>query len=159
MTPQEIFGKLKEKFGDSIIELKSDKPVDAFITVSPDKIDEICFYLRDYEEFQFDTLCCLSGVDYADGSLGVTYNLFSFTLRHKINLKTKVTKDNPDVKSVTPVWATANWHEREAYDLIGTNFTGHPDLRRILLPYDWVGHPLRKDYEVPEFYNGMKVPY
>ena len=159
MTSQEIFDKLKHKFGDSIIEFKTDKPVDAFITFSPDKIDEICFYLRDYEEFLFDSLSCLSGVDYGDGKLGVTYHLFSYTLRHKVILKTIVSKENTDVKSVTPVWHTANWHEREAYDLIGINFTGHPDLRRILLPDDWVGHPLRKDYEVPEFYNGMKVPY
>jgi NADH-quinone oxidoreductase subunit C len=159
MTPQEIFDKLKSKFGDSIIEFKTDKPVEPFITVSPDKIDEICFFLRDYEEFQFDSLSCLSGVDYADDKLGVTYHLFSYQLRHKVILKIFVTKDNADVKSVVPVWLTANWHEREAFDLIGINFIGHPDLRRILLPDDWVGHPLRKDYEVPEFYNGMKVPY
>jgi len=71
----------------------------------------------------------------------------------------RVPKDNPHVPSVESVWKTANWHEREAYDLIGVVFDGHPDLRRILLPDDWEGHPLRKDYKVPEFYNGMKVPY
>ncbi|MEX0602057.1 MAG: NADH-quinone oxidoreductase subunit C, partial [Bacteroidota bacterium] len=68
-------------------------------------------------------------------------------------------KEQPHIQSVSGVWGTANWHEREAYDLIGIVFDGHPDLRRILLPYDWEGHPLRKDYKVPEFYNGMKVPY
>jgi NADH-quinone oxidoreductase subunit C len=159
MTQQEIFDKLKDKFGESILELKSDKPVDPFITVSPENIDEICFFLRDYEEFLFDSLSCLSGVDYADGNLGVTYHLFSYALKQKVILKVIVPKDKTDVKSVTSVWSTADWHEREAYDLIGINFIGHPDLRRILLPDDWVGYPLRKDYEVPEFYNGMKVPY
>ncbi len=159
MTPQEIFDKLKEKFSESILELKSDKSIDPFITIQPGKIAEISFYLRDYEEFLFDQLMCLSGVDYGDGKLGTVYHLFSFENNHKIVLKAIVTKENPDTPTVSGVWLTANWHERESFDLIGINYTGHPDLRRILLPDDWEGHPLRKDYQVPEFYNGMKVPY
>jgi NADH-quinone oxidoreductase subunit C len=159
MTPQEIFENLKSKFGDSIQELKTDKPVDPFIIVSADKIDEISLYLRDYEDFQFDELMLLSGVDYADGNLGVTYHLYSFTLNHKLVLKVIVPKDKPNVKTVSEVWQTANWHEREAYDMIGIIFDGHKYLKRILLEDDWVGYPLRKDFEVPEFYRGMKVPY
>jgi NADH-quinone oxidoreductase subunit C len=89
----------------------------------------------------------------------VVYHLASVVHNHKIVLKAICTKENPHVQSVADVWGTANWHEREAFDLIGIVFDGHPDLRRILLPYDWEGHPLRKDYKVPEFYNGMKVPY
>jgi NADH-quinone oxidoreductase subunit C len=159
MTPQEIFEHLKSKFGDSIQELKTDKPVDPFIIVSADKIDEISLYLRDFEDFQFDELMLLSGVDYADGNLGVTYHLYSFPLHHKIVLKVIVPKDTPNVKTVSEVWQTANWHEREAYDMIGIIFDGHKYLKRILLEDDWVGYPLRKDFEVPEFYRGMKVPY
>jgi NADH-quinone oxidoreductase subunit C len=159
MTPQEIFEHLKSKFGDSILELKSDKPVDPFIIIKPDKIDEICFYLRDYADFQFDELCLLSGVDFADGNLGVVYHLYSLPKRHKVTLKVIIPKDTPNVKTVSGVWATADWHEREAYDMIGIIFDGHKYLRRILLDDDWVGHPLRKDFEVPEFYHGMKVPY
>jgi len=159
MNPKEIFDHLKTKFGDAVIEFKDDKPVDSYIIVSPVKIDEVSCYLRDCEDFQFDSLSCLSGVDYADGNLGITYNLFSFAKRHKVNLKVIVPKDSPKVKTVSEVWQTANWHEREAYDMIGIIFEGHKDLRRILLEDDWEGHPLRKDFQVPEFFHGMRVPY
>jgi NADH-quinone oxidoreductase subunit C len=77
----------------------------------------------------------------------------------KIVLKASCAKDAPHVASVSLIWGTADWHEREAFDLMGIIFDGHPDLRRILLPADWEGHPLRKDYKVQEFYNGMRVPY
>jgi NADH-quinone oxidoreductase subunit C len=159
MEQKEIFEHLKTKFGDTIIEYKEDKPIDTYIIVSPGKIDEVCSYLRDYNEFQFDSLSCLSGVDYADGNLGVTYHLFSYAKRHKVNLKVIVPKDSPNVRTVSEIWETANWHEREAYDMIGIIFDGHKDLRRILLEEDWEGYPLRKDFEVPEFFHGMKVPY
>src|SRR5262249_26257934 len=116
-------------------------------------------FLRDDPAMQFDFMMCLSGVDYTKGMLGVVYHLTSMQHRHKITLKVDVPADNPVLPSVTPVWGSANWHEREAFDMFGLKFTGHPDLRRILLPDDWDGYPLRKDYKVPEFYQGMKVPY
>lgn len=159
MTPQGIFDKLKAKFGDSILELKSDKPIDPFIIISAGNIREISLYLRDYEEFLFDSLSCLSGVDFGDGNLGTVYHLFSFDKNHKIAIKAIVPKDKAEMPSVSDIWLTANWHERESFDLFGINYLGHPDLRRILLPDDWEGHPLRKDYQVAEFYHGMKVPY
>jgi NADH-quinone oxidoreductase subunit C len=158
MTPQEIFDDLKKKFGDAIIEGKLDAP-QPWIQIAGSSTKAICQYLRDDERLGFDYMSCLSGVDYNDGKLGAIYHLTSMTPRHKIILKAFCTKENPHIQSVAEVWATANWHEREAYDLIGIVFDGHPDLRRILLPYDWEGHPLRKDYKVPEFYDGMKVPY
>ena len=74
-------------------------------------------------------------------------------------LRAYVPIDDPRIASVSRVWRTADWHEREGYDMFGIVFEGHADLRRILLPDDWEGHPLRKDYTVPEYYNGMKVPY
>ncbi len=116
-------------------------------------------YLRDAEDLAFDSLMCLSGVDNGDNTLGVVYHLHSMTKKNKVTLKVKVPKENPKVRSVEKVWRTADWHEREAFDLVGLVFEGHSDLRRILCPYDWVGHPLQKDYKQPEFYNGMKVPY
>jgi NADH-quinone oxidoreductase subunit C len=158
MTAQEIADKLKAKFGDAIVETKM-VAAQPWIRVAEDKVRDVCLYLRDDEQLQFDYMSCLSGVDYNDGKLGAVYHLTSMARGHKIVLRATCTKENPHIQSVADVWGTANWHEREAYDLIGIVFDGHPDLRRMLLPYDWEGHPLRKDYKVPEFYNGMKVPY
>jgi len=161
MTPQEIAEKLSARYSgspDAGIEAKLDNPVDPYVKISPDHILEVAKFLRDDEEFLFDYLSCLSGVD-LKGKLSVVYQLFSMAKRHKMTLKVEVSAEAPNVQSVESIWKTANWHEREAFDLYGINFIGHPDLRRILLPYDWEGHPLRKDYQVPEYYNGMKVPY
>lgn len=129
------------------------------INVPAEGVRDICLQLRDAEPYKFDTLMCLSGVDYANGTLGVVYHLDSIALKHKLTLKVIVPVENPHVVSVERVWRTADWHEREAYDLLGIVFDHHHDLRRILMPYDWEGYPLRKDYKVPEYYNGMKVPY
>ena len=158
MTAQEIFDSLKGKFGESILESKLDV-LQPWIRIAPDKTKEICLFLRDDASMQFDYLSCLSGMDYNNGSLGIVYHLASIALKHKIVLKTICTKENPHVQSVSEVWGTANWHEREVFDLFGIVIDEHPDLRRILLPDDWEGHPLRKDYKVQEFYHGMKVPY
>jgi len=94
----------------------------------------------------------------------VIYHLNSIPFEHSFVLKVEVTRNKedeplPQVFSLTPIWKTADWHEREAYDLVGIDFIGHPDLRRILLPADWQGHPLRKDYKEQEFYHGIKVKY
>ncbi len=174
-TADEIFNVLKEKFGDSVVELKTDKPVEPFIIVDPLEVDKICLFLRDENDLQFDSLMNLSGVDDANGekvkdekgfetitggTLSVYYHLESTKLKHKLTLKTSTDREKPEVVSVTEVWKGADWHEREAYDMYGIIFLNHPDLRRILMPYDWeFGYPLRKDYKNPEFYQGMKVPY
>jgi NADH-quinone oxidoreductase subunit C len=158
MTFQEIADILQTKFGEAVLGVKADAPVDPFITVAPQAIRDIVLFLRDDAAMQFDYLSCLSGLD-RKGTLEVVYHISSLTLKHKLVLKVSVPTDHPDVPSIESVLKSANWHEREAYDLFGIMFTGHPDLRRILLPYDWEGYPLRKDYEVPEFYNGMRVPY
>jgi NADH-quinone oxidoreductase subunit C len=159
MIPQEIHSALTGRFGDAIRDAKLDGAVDPFIRIAPERIRDVALFLRDDPALQFDTLCLLTGMDYTGGKLGVVYHLASIALGHKIVLKVDVMVDTPHVPSVESVWKTANWHEREAFDMIGILFDGHPDLRRILTPDDWEGHPLRKDYKVPEFYNGMKVPY
>ena len=159
MTPQEIFNNLKEKFGEAILEAKLEGNPDPFIKVAAKNIKEVCLYLRDEDGMNFDFLSCLSGVDVGKGNLGIVYNLASIKNKSKITLKVEVPVAEAHVASVESVWRTADWHEREAYDLVGIIFDGHPDPRRILLPNDWEGFPLRKDYKVPEFYHGMKVPY
>jgi len=174
-TAEEIFNVLKEKFGNSIIELKTDKPVEPFIIVDPLEVDKICLFLRDEKDLHLDSLMNLSGVDDSSGekvkdesgletikggTLSVYYHLESTKLKHKLTLKTSTDREKSEVVTVTEVWKGADWHEREAYDMYGIIFLNHPDLRRILMPYDWeFGFPLRKDYKNPEFYQGMKVPY
>ena len=159
MTPQEIHDRLKAQLPGAILDLNAAAITEPWIKIAPDRTKDIGLFLRDTPELQFDYLMCLSGVDNNDGTLSTVYHLGSMVHKHRLVLKALVPKDNPQVQSVESVWKTANWHEREAYDLLGIVYTEHPDLRRILCPYDWEGHPLRKDYKLPEFYNGMKVPY
>jgi NADH-quinone oxidoreductase subunit C len=159
MIPQEIHDAIKARFPDAIVEAKLEGVLDPWIKIRPDSIKDVARFLRDNENTAFDSLMLLSSVDYTGGKLGVVYHLDSMKRTHKIVLKVDVTADRPNCQSVESVWKTANWHEREAFDMMGIVFDGHPDLRRILLPDDWEGFPLRKDYKVPEFYNGMKVPY
>jgi NADH-quinone oxidoreductase subunit C len=159
MTPQEIHDRLKVQFGEAILEFKADAIIEPWMRIAPDRTKEIGLFLRDTPGLEFDCLMCLSGVDNNDGTLSTVYHLYSMAHKHRLVLKAIVTKDNPQTQSVESVWRAADWHEREAYDLLGIIYTEHPDLRRILCPYDWEGHPLRKDYKPPEFYNGMRVPY
>jgi NADH-quinone oxidoreductase subunit C len=159
MTFKEISDKLKAKFGESILEVKIEGAIQPFVKISPARIGEVAEFLRDDPDLQFDYLMCLSGVDYTKGILGVVYHIASMPKRHTVTVKIEVPVDRPELPSVTPIWPSANWHEREAFDLFGIVFNGHPDLRRILMPDDYPGFPLRKDFKVPEFYQGMKVPY
>jgi len=155
MTEQEIFTNLKDKFGDAVLEF-DENALQPFIRIKPEHVDTIAQFLRDDDRFAFDYLMCLSGVDLT-GNLGVVYHLYSMRHNHKIVLHTETPGDNPVVKSVAMLWRTADWHEREAYDMFGISFDGHPDLRRILLPDDWEGYPLRKDYVEQEEYDGIST--
>jgi NADH-quinone oxidoreductase subunit C len=174
-TPELIFDRLKSKFPDAVLEISNDLPTEPVIIIDPLKIHLVSEFLRDNQELKFEALMNLSGVDDANGekvkdendndiiqggTLSIYYHLHSISLRHKITLKVTTTRDNPKVESVESIWKTADWHEREVYDLFGITFLNHPNLIRILMPYDWdAGFPLRKDYQNPEFYKGMKVPY
>ncbi len=158
MQAIDIFERLKNEFGDEIISLTEDKSVDSFITIDAAGILEICLFLRDEKDMMFDYMVNLTGMDNGK-TLGVVYHLYSVSLNHRIVLKVELDRVEPRVPTVERVWKTANWHEREAYDMYGVIFHGHPNLIRILCPYDWEGFPLRKDYQTPDFYHGMKVPF
>ncbi len=146
MTDSNLFSTLKNKFPAITEEANTQN-----IIVPAENIQEICLFLK--ENLDFDYLINLSAVDYKD-KLVLIYHFYSFKAKNlpalpagKICLKVFLNRDNPKVKSISNFWPAANWHEREAYDLMGIVFVDHPDLRRILLPDNWIGHPLRKDYE------------
>jgi NADH-quinone oxidoreductase subunit C len=159
-TVEELYGVLSDKFGKEVLELRGEEVVAPWIVVSAGQIRDVAKFLRDEPGLRFDSLMCLSGVHYPkENTLGVTYHLFSTTEKHKLTLKVIMPEDDAHLPTVEQVWKTADWHEREAFDMFGIRFDGHPDHRRILCPDDWEGHPLRKDYEVQEIYRGMKVKY
>jgi NADH-quinone oxidoreductase subunit C len=160
VKPQEIHTRLKDKFGESILSFE-EIVADPYILVAPEAIADVGRYLAEDDALAFDSLMCLSGVDLGakDENFEMVYHLHSMTHLHKVVLKALVPKEDPHLPTVENIWKTANWHEREVYDLYGVVFEGHSDMRRILMPDDWEGYPLRKDYKDPEFYRGMRVPY
>lgn len=174
MTSQEIIAILEETFGPRIKAKKLDA-IDPYVVIEPADLLEVCRFLRDDPRLQFDVLNCISGVDYLEPDAAkaakagfephveVVYHFSSFVRRHRFVLKlvlprwkNNVAGQLPEVPSLTGLWRGADWHEREVYDLSGVWFTGHPDLRRILLSEDWEGHPLRKDYVFPLEYHGIR---
>jgi len=147
MTPTDIRNRLAAKLGAKIGELSPAK-MDPFLVVQPADLVEICRALKDDEDLCFDCLMNLSAIDWPKkNQIEVVYHLWSYARRHAFILKLSLPRENPEIQSIESVWKSADWLEREQYDLLGVVFKGHPDLRRIMLPDDWVGHPLRKDYK------------
>lgn len=122
---------------------------------------KVCTSLHQNPETYFDMLSCLTGIDNGvqANTMEVVYNLYSIPFDMHVMLKVVLPRENPVIDSVTSIWRTADWHEREAFDMFGIKFTGHSDLRRILLPADWEGYPLRKDYAHQQYYRNVKVEY
>jgi NADH-quinone oxidoreductase subunit C len=149
-----IIELVKNKFSVSIEEVIEFRG-ETTLVVKSDRLIDVCTFLRD--EQQFDFLSDVSGVDHypAEPRFDVNYHLYSMENNRRLRLKVRLAGADPIVPSATPVWPAANWHEREVYDLIGIKFSGHPDLRRIFMPDDYLGHPLRRDtplvYEEPQF--------
>jgi NADH-quinone oxidoreductase subunit C len=128
------------------------------ILVSPDNWIEVSLLLKNESDLDFNYLMCISSYDKGDGKIyGVAYNLFSTSKNHYLEVRVEA-EDGISIPSVVNLWQTANWHEREAYDMMGIHFEGHPNLKRILLSDDWEGHPLRKNFKEPDYYHGMPVP-
>ena len=146
MTREEIASYLAGKLGADKIAPLTGKP-DAFCVVQTAALLECAQLLRDDEALRFDDLNSVTGIDYLkDQKIRVTYHFWSYEKRHDFILKVELNRDTPSVESLVPLWHSADWLEREQYDLLGVKFEHHPDLRRVLLPDDWVGHPHRKDY-------------
>ena len=175
MKIEEIHGLLRDRFGEEVVGAACHPGIDPWIEVKAAAISDVARFLRDDERLKFDHLNDLCGVDYFEPDskkadkfghephIKVVYHLSSLKLRHQLKLKVRTSRwqndvqgEPPVVPSVSGVWGIANWHEREAYDLVGIRFQGHPNLRRILCPEDWVGHALRKDYEFPLEYHGVR---
>ena len=158
LNANELHARLRARFGDAIGDLAGARRDNFCASVTPAAIADVCRFAKDDPELAFDCLSNLSGVDYPKRAvIEIVYNLYSYRHRHLFALKVGAPRDNPVVPTVSAVWAHADWQEREAFDLLGVTFTGHPDLRRILMPEDWPGHPLRKDFVEPEEYHGIST--
>jgi NADH-quinone oxidoreductase subunit C len=155
MNADSIAALLSEKFGEKILGSKIDG-LNPWSVVAPAEIPDVCRFLRDDDRLLMDHLECLAGVDYKD-RIEVVYIMYSMKHRHRYALKCRLPREAPRLRTVESVWGVANWHEREAYDMVGVVFEGHSDFRRILLPDDWEGYPLRKDYKFPTSYRDMPV--
>ncbi len=175
MTAADIIALVQAKFGPAVTDAKPGA-LDPFVTVAADYLPAVAMFLRDDPRLKFELLNCITGVDYLEPEakklpkagfephLEVVYHFSSFTHNHRFTVKLTMPrwKDDqpgelPEVPSLADFYPTADWHERETFDLCGVRFTGHPDLRRILLAEDWDGHPLRKDYEFPLEYHGIRA--
>lgn len=145
-----IKDKLKKSFADDIVSSSSFRG-EITVIVKKESIVEICKFLRDEKSFRFNFLTDLCGVDKiaVNGTFEIVYHLYSLIRNHRVRIKASVSDvENPSIDSVVSVWPTADWHERETYDMFGVEFKGHPDLRRILTQEGFEGYPLRKDYPV-----------
>jgi NADH-quinone oxidoreductase subunit C len=156
MTTSEIHDLLKGRFGEDVSAAPPPPRGDAWLTVKAERLVEVCRFLKETAGLEFDFCEDLTAVDWPKREvIEVVIHLLSYKLKHSLKLKVEAARANPVVPSLYPVWKTADWFEREVYDLFGVTFTGHPDLRRIMLPDDWVGHPLRKDYVEQGGWHGI----
>lgn len=159
MDAPSLHQKIKDHFGERVLHFE-EQAQQPWVVVATDSIAEVAAFAKADPELALDNLMCLSAVDYPKETpprMEVVYHLYSYTHTHAIVLKVHTPREDAHVPTVEKTYGVANWHEREAFDLFGIVFDGHSDMRRILLPDDWIGHPLRKDWVDPDFYNGMHV--
>lgn len=167
MIFEELQQFIRDTFGAEVILEAKANALQPYLLVQPERLPDICLELHDNPQTYFDFLSCLTGMDNGPeaGTLEVIYTLYSIPFDHHLTLKVQVPRNStaeqtiPQVPTVSHIWRTADWHEREVFDMFGINFTNHPDMRRILCAADWEGHPLRKDYVLQDYYHGIKVPF
>ena len=145
---------INEKFPGSLV----NENTETHIQLKPDQWVEIATWLKSEPSLSFDSLQCQTGIDVGDNTLEARYNFHSMKHNHYTEIRIGVERKEATIPSVEQIWRIADWFERETYDMLGIEFSGHRDLRRILLPDDWEGWPLRKDYQVQETYHGIVVP-
>jgi NADH-quinone oxidoreductase subunit C len=157
MEAQQVFARLEQQFPGRVHDFKGDV-AEPYFSAEAASIVDVCRFLRDTEGLNFKVLSDLTALDWPkEEKIQVVYHLYSYVHKHQAVLKLDLPRSNPKLATVEGVWKVANWFEREIYDLFGVIFDGHSDLRRIMLPDDWVGYPLRKDYVEQEEYDGMST--
>jgi len=156
---EKVLGVIKTKFGDAVLEVREFRG-ELTVVVPKERIVEVCRFLKADGDLRFDLLSDLCGIDMntAEKRFGVIYNLYSLKNRYRMRVKTFTDGQNPRIPTVTDVWATANWHERETYDMFGIVFDGHPDLRRIYMPDEFEYFPLRKDFPLMGIPGSLELP-
>jgi len=154
-----IIDKLKARFGEQSIQV-SEFRGELTLVVPKDHIVGICRFLKEDAELKFDLLADVCGIDMntAEKRFGVIYNLYSLSNKFRLRLKTFTEEEDPKVPTVTGVWGTANWHERETFDMFGIVFEGHPDLRRVYMPEEFEHYPLRKDFPLMGIPGSIPLP-
>jgi len=158
MDAAAIFAHLQSLVGDAVYDFTApDKGIkDAFCRVKPERWHDVAKLLRDDPKLRMDFFQCVTALDWPKKNvIEVVYHLYSYSLHHDLVVKADLPRDNPIIPSVTDLWGAAELNEREQFDLLGVGFSGHPDLRRILMPDDWPGFPMRKDYKEATQYRGM----
>ena len=165
LSPDQLLDKLRARFPDAVLESVVARGTEATALVERDRLTEVCTFCRDDADLQFDHLSDIAGVDWPHRPerFDVVYHLYSIPVNHRLRLKVHV-PDGGAVDTVSPVWPAANWLEREVWDLMGIDFAGHPDLRRIMMWDDYPYHPLRKEFptegepDIPQDYHVMFPP-
>ena len=149
MDASVTLNKLAERFPGSILETHSHRGDDTAVVKKEDIVD-VCTFLRDDEALLYNFMMDLTAVDYMgkEPRFEVVYHLYSLKYNRRVRIKARVSESDCSIDSIVPVWISADWFEREAFDMYGITFTGHPELRRILLYEGFEGHPLRKDYPI-----------
>lgn len=182
MTENDIYAAIKAKFGDEVVKVTESKPAEIVpmkvgkdvvtiprpkalgsgpsawgsIEIKPSALREVCAWIKDANGIELDFPHCVSGVDYKAGEpFVIAYHFTSIRHKHWACIKVSVPRDRPVVDSIFSIYPGVDWHEREAFDMYGIRFEGHPNLRRILCAEDWEGYPLRKDYKFPDTYHGI----